>query len=254
MNKTTICWFSCGITSAVSCKLAIAEYKNIELFYINTGSQEEDSLRFLSDCEKWFKQPIHILKNEKYEDHFDVIKKRKFINSPHGAACTYELKKKVRYQLEDDVKGWTHQIFGFDASEQNRAKRFFEQYPASKPAFPLIESGITKEMAAAIIERNGIELPRMYKLGYRNNNCIGCVKGGMGYWNKIRIDFPKQFKKMAQLERFIGNTCLSEAICTNGQKSKQPLFLDTLDPYRGRIDAEVMPSCDLFCELEFMNI
>ena len=30
----------------------------------------------------------------------------------------------------------------------------------------------------------------MYDLGYPNNNCIGCIKGGMGYWNRIRKDFP----------------------------------------------------------------
>ncbi len=37
----------------------------------------------------------------------------------------------------------------------------------------------------------------MYDLGYPNNNCIGCVKGGMGYWNKIRKDFPEVFQKRA---------------------------------------------------------
>ena len=43
----------------------------------------------------------------------------------------------------------------------------------------------------------------MYKLGYNNNNCIGCVKGGQAYWNKIRIDFPETFNKMAKLENLI---------------------------------------------------
>ena len=32
------------------------------------------------------------------------------------------------------------------------------------------------------------------------------------------------------------------------------LFLDELDPSRGNFPSEVLPSCDLFCELEFMNI
>ena len=36
--------------------------------------------------------------------------------------------------------------------------------------------------------------PLMYDLGYPNNNCIGCVKGGMGYWNHIRKDFPEVFE------------------------------------------------------------
>ena len=54
----------------------------------------------------------------------------------------------------------------------------------------------------------GIEIPAMSKMGYNNNNCIGCVKGGMGYWNKIRKDFPEVFAQMAQIERDVGATCL----------------------------------------------
>ena len=41
----------------------------------------------------------------------------------------------------------------------------------------------------------------MYDMGYPNNNCIGCVKGGMGYWNHIRKDFPEVFDSRAKLER-----------------------------------------------------
>ena len=51
-------------------------------------------------------------------------------------------------------------------------------------------------------------MPKMYKLGYSHNNCVGCVKGGNGYWNRIRIDFPDVFKKMSKIERDIGVTIL----------------------------------------------
>jgi len=52
-----------------------------------------------------------------------------------------------------------------------------------------------------MVERAEIELPEMYKLGYEHNNCVGCVKGGMGYWNKIRVDFPLRFKEYADMEK-----------------------------------------------------
>jgi hypothetical protein len=55
-----------------------------------------------------------------------------------------------------------------------------------------------------MIERAGLMLPLMYRLGYHNANCIGCVKGGAGYWNKIRRDFPEDFEEMAQIEESIG--------------------------------------------------
>jgi len=41
----------------------------------------------------------------------------------------------------------------------------------------LIDNDLSKENCLAIIDRAGIEIPMMYKLGYNNNNCIGCVKG-----------------------------------------------------------------------------
>lgn len=83
-----------------------------------------------------------------------------------------------------------------------------------------------------------IELPAMYKLGYSNANCVGCVKGGMGYWNKIRVDFPEIFKRTAELERKAGHTCI---------KGK---YLDELDPNAGRFEAIELPECGIFCEVE----
>ena len=88
---------------------------------------------------------------------------------------------------------------------------------------------------------------KMYKLGYNNNNCIGCVKGGMGYWNKIRVDFPLHFDRMAKLERQIGYTCLH-----NDKEGN--IYLDELDPKRGRMTKEVMPNCGLVCDVEFADL
>ena len=93
--------------------------------------------------------------------------------------------------------------------------------PDFQHEFPLIDKMLSKEDAHAILERLKIASPVMYNLGYRNNNCIGCVKGGMGYWNKIRIDFPEVFERMARLEREVGHSCI------NG------IFLDELEPDRG---------------------
>ena len=76
----------------------------------------------------------------------------------------------------------------------------------------------------------------MYDLGYMNNNCIGCVKGGMGYWNKIRKDFPEVFNSRSKLERDIGHSCI------------KGVFLDELDPNRGRSN-EVIPDCGIMCEI-----
>lgn len=238
----TIAWFSAGVTSTIACKLALKKYPDVQIFYIDTGSEHPDNERYLKDCEKWFGQEIEIRRNSKYTSAMDVWQKKRFINSPNGAPCTFELKKKVRYAIEDELKIYDRQIFGFDNTELLRAKRFTEQNCTLKPEYPLIDADLSKRDCMAILLRIGIELPAMYRLGYHNNNCIGCCKGGMGYWNKIRYDFPDVFTKMARLERDIGHTCIKDT------------YLDQLDLHRGHYPQELEPECSIFCEPEFQYI
>lgn len=242
-----IAWFSCGATSAVACKIALGLYDDVRIYYIETGTAHPDNARFIADCEKWYGKKINVIRSKKYSCVSDIIKKG-FINSPHGAACTLELKKKVRYDLEKELVDWDGQVWGFefDKKEINRAIRFKQQYPHTKPLFPLIEKQITKSDALGMLWKAGIEIPVMYKMGYNNNNCIGCVKGGMGYWNKIRIDFPDKFNEVANIERQIGATCLKDE---NGK-----IFLDELDPNRGDPVEEIIPDCSLICQIEFQDI
>ena len=237
----TIAWFSCGCTSAVACKIALKECRDVKIFCCDTGGEHEDSRRFLEDCEEWFEEKITIVRNTKFADHFDCLQKKGW--GAVGASCTLELKKKMRWKIEEENPNFEAQIFGFDLSEKSRAHRFSTEYPAAKAVYPLITHGLTKKECLAIVERAGIRLPSMYKLGYKNNNCIGCVKGGLGYWNKIRIDFPKAFQRMAEIERLRGFACHKE-------KDGTPLFLDELAPDRGEFCKELLPECGLFCELE----
>ena len=177
----------------------------------------------------------------------DVLRKG-YINGPTGAACTLKLKKEVRYKLEKEFGCWDGQVWGFDfdPKEINRAIRLKQQYPETKPLFPLIERQITKQDAMGMLWKAGIEIPAMYKLGYNNNNWIGCVKGGMGYWNKIRKDFPDKFNEMAEIERKIGATCLKD--------NKGKIYLDELNPNRGDPVQEIIPDCSLICQIEFQEI
>jgi hypothetical protein len=239
-----IAWFSCGITSAVACKIALQKYNDVELYYTHIGSQHYDSLRFLRDCEQWFGKKINIRQNEMYNTHFDIYRDFGFIKIRKFTQCTMELKIKIRRQIEDEIgiKNIEAQIFGFDISEKHRAENM-QALLTTKCVFPLIESKLDKSNCIGIIQKVGIEIPEMYKMGFHNNNCIGCPKGGMGYWNKIRNDFPDVFKEAMNVENKI-----KHSILRNGDGS--PLFLKDLDPKRGDYPTEIMPNCGLFCDLE----
>jgi hypothetical protein len=131
------------------------------------------------------------------------------------------------------------QVFGYTSEEEGRAARFKAQNFDVDLWTPLIDAHLTKADCLDIVRKAGIELPMMYKLGYRNNNCIGCVKGGQGYWNKIRVDFPEVFARMAAQERELGASIL--------RRDGQRLFLDELDPEAGRYEPLEDIGCSMLC-------
>lgn len=253
IKETVVCWFSCGVTSAVSIKKALDKYRdiyNFEIYYCHINSAHSDNKRFLKECENWFKHKIITIHNKKgYKDQFDVIEKTRFINGVGGARCTLELKKSIRYDIEksfenDYSKIIKYQVLGYEFSKKeiNRAIRFIEQNPKSKAIFPLIENYLSKKECMKILLNTGIELPKMYSLGYSNNNCIGCVKGGKGYWNKIKIDFPEVFEKMVQAENNLNHSCIKNTFLRDLKESKKQ--------YKN-ID---IPDCSNFCEVELSDI
>lgn len=260
-----VCWVSCGAPSAVAAKVASTQFKGtheVVFCYQDAGAEHEDNKRFLKDLGKWLGKEVLVQKSDKHEDIYDVFKKRRFLVGPGGAPCTGELKRKVAEEFLNWGKDL--EIFGYTADEQVRVDRFMKNNPERNICNILIEKGLTKADCKAILINKGIELPAMYKLGYKNNNCIGCVKGQAGYWNKIRVDFPEVFKRMAELERDIGaaiNKRYRKALPheMNLQKPngkplvdkrgniRERVFLDELEPTAGRYRDEESIQCGIMC-------
>lgn len=226
-----VAWISAGVSSFIAAYLG----KPDKCIYIDIADQHPDSIRFIKDCEKALGMKIEILSSE-YKNVENVCRTFNFVNGIWGAKCTEVLKKRVRKLWESKQTEPITYIWGMDCTEKARANKLCESMPKYEHVFPLIDNNLTKEEAHGILERLGIRRPVMYDMGYRNNNCVGCVKGGMGYWNKIRRDFPDVFESRAKMERDLGHSCI------------KGVFLDELDPNRGR-NNEVLPECGIACEL-----
>ena len=238
-----VAWFSAGVSSAVATRLAIDEID--EILYTHINDQHPDTMRFVRESEAWFGKPVTILQSEKadVETAVRTAGGKGYINGVAGASCTRSLKRRVRQEWEQAHPGRpTTYFWGMDANEAHRAERVLETMPEFNHRFPLIEQKIGKAEAHEILRASGIQRPAMYELGYHNNNCVGCVKGGMGYWNKIRIDFPQVFQSRANLEREVGASCI------NG------IFLDELDPQSGRHEGPILDECGLLCELQSLPL
>ncbi len=246
-----LCWFSCGAASAVAAKVALSKYAGthpVEVLYCDTLAYEHpDNARFLRDVERWLGVEIKVLRSKEYRDIYDVFDRTGWLVGPAGARCTVELKKvpRLEYQRPDDIH-----VFGLTADERKRIDRFREVNLDLKLDIVLQERGITKRGCYTAIKEAGIELPAMYRLGYNNANCVGCVKGQAGYWNKIRKDFPDIFAKMALTERRIG-----AAINKRYEgETRIPVYLDELPPDMGRHDEEPDIECGPQCVLPLGGI
>jgi 3'-phosphoadenosine 5'-phosphosulfate sulfotransferase (PAPS reductase)/FAD synthetase len=233
----TVSYFSAGASSAVATKLVIDQIDRI--MYTHIGDHHEDSLRFVRDCEAWFGKPVEVWQSP-YKDVDTACRANSFIRSPQsGAVCTRVLKRTVRKQFEYENEGSMRIVWGLDCDETERIDNIRRNMPNHEHLFPLADQGISKEHAHQILKASGIKRPAMYDLGYNNNNCRGCVKGGMGYWNHVRVDFPDIFVSRVKLERDLGFPILSNKYG----------YLDELDPQRGRHTPPVVEDCGIMCEL-----
>lgn len=245
MTQRIICQFSCGAASAVATKMVLTEYGHENVAIINAYIKEEhpDNRRFLTDCEMWFDHPIVVLRNGKYESStHEIWKRKRYIIGHHRAPCSMELKRDLlnAFKNPNDIV-----VLGYTAEEQDRYDRFIDANNGQRVLVPLIDKGLTKADCLGLLERAKIQLPEMYRLGFNNANCIGCPKGGAGYWNKIREVFPDQFYQIADIQEKIG----PGAKFMRNRRTNERIYLRELDPTHGRIEDELEISCSFECVL-----
>ena len=225
-----ISWYSAGVSSAVASAIA----KPDRIIYIDIEDQEKDTYRFIRDCEQWFNKKIEILKSPLGSVE-NACLSASYIRGPAGAACTRLLKKRVRKEWEIANPGRHTYVWGVDSDEKDRAERIMQAMPQYDHLFPILDK--TKQHVHGMLKAAGIKRPAMYDLGFGNNNCRLCLKGGMGYANKCRELWPDLFDRRAKMERRIGAHMLKEC------------YLDELDPNRGREQKIIIPDCGVFCEI-----
>lgn len=231
-----VSWFSAGISSFLATLLA----KPDRVIFIDIDDHHPDTRRFVAESsnifEREFGTVVETLRST-LGSVDNACRMRGAIKFVKWAPCTEYLKRRVRKEWEAGRTDALEYVWGMDYDERDRASRIVDAMPKQKHIFPLIDACMNKEDCHGFAAKYGIKRPAMYDMGYNNNNCIGCVKGGMGYWNKIRIDFPSVFESRAKLERLIGASILKEG------------YLDELDPNRGRAQKPIVEDCGLFCEL-----
>lgn len=225
-------------------KLALVDNPDLVIAYCEVKEEHPDNKRFLKDCEKWFGKEIIILGNDKYDRSiYEVFQKTRYIAGVGGARCTKELKKQVRmdFQQPNDIH-----IFGYTVEEQHRVDRFIDANNEVDIITPLIDEGLTKDDCLGILKQAGIELPVMYLLGFKNNNCLGCCKSSSpGYWLLIKRHFSDYFDRMNEMEKL-----LNVRICKYDKDGvTHRIQLHEIPSHIPAMDDSVDVQCGIFCQM-----
>lgn len=236
----TLIWFSTGAASFAAAKIILAETRNAELVMCETNNEDPDNYRFEADVVRHLNQPVVKLKSSKYDSVRDVWRTRRYIAGIHGATCTGEMKvaPRLEYQRPDDIH-----VFGYtnDKEDITRFNNLKSNYFEMNVRAPLIEAGIDKSAALAVVERAGLVLPRTYAMGFPNANCMktGCGKASSArYWALYRLHFPENFAETAAFSREIG----ARLTRINGERC----FIDEIPPDHPTTKP-IIPACDFMC-------
>lgn len=226
--------------------------RHVEYIYCDVSwDEDDDNQRFLGDVEKWLGITVKRIKSTKYTTTDEVFEDRQFMSSPNGACCTTELKKVPRfaYQWPEDIH-----IFGYTANEtmplckdprKDRIAGFERENPELFTDWILRDAGMVKADCHRMIAEAGIEQARMYRLGFPNANCKGCVKmTSPDGWNRTRKHFPETFKRRAEQSRRIG----ARLVRLKGER----IFLDELPPDETEVVKEDL-SCGPQCSIAPMK-
>jgi hypothetical protein len=235
-----LAWYSDGAASACMAKLAVEKYGPlVEILKCDTTSSEHpDNLRFRREVESWIGREITLISSEKYADVNEVFERTGYMAGIYGARCTVELKKLPRFTYQDVAD--TH-LFGFTADEHKRISEFEKNNPELYLEWILRDQNITKAGCFRMLSDAGIKRPVMYDLGFKNNNCLGCVKAtSPKYWNRIRAHFPEVFQRRCEQSRRLGVRLTR----VRGQR----IFLDELPLDAGKYEAEPDISCGPQCQ------
>jgi 3'-phosphoadenosine 5'-phosphosulfate sulfotransferase (PAPS reductase)/FAD synthetase len=263
-------FFSGGIMSWAAAKRAVAKYgaENATLLFTDTLIEDEDLYRFLDEAASNI--GARLVKIADGRTPWQVFHDEKMIGNTWADPCSKILKRQLSLKwLRENVEPReTSLVFGIHFMEEHRLECEVKDKTTGKIVkrgvrpryndlgFPHVEAPMCNKpwMGEGQIHEwlasEGIEKPRLYKLGFSHNNCGGfCIKAGEGHFANLLRTLPERFAHHeAQEEAFNAarpgrkrQTVLAPLVEVGGKLKRVPV---SLKEFREKIEAGGQP--DMF--------
>jgi len=210
MKYHTAVQCSGGAASYVAAKLTLEEcgHDGVCLVFADTLIEDEDLYRFLNDAEQ--KLNHSIVRIAEGRDPWQVFKDERMMGNSRVDPCSRTLKRRLlgKWRKENCTDDCVV-VIGYDATEDHRFQRLRARMAPVRVRAPLLEKGYWREQTHALVETDGLELPRLYKMGFPHNNCGGfCVKAGQANFALLLENMPERYAlheaKEEEFRKFVG--------------------------------------------------
>ncbi len=235
-----IVFYSGGIVSWMTAKRVIEKYgkENVILLFADTLIEDVDLYRFIDDTVA--EMGVKFYRVADGRTPWEVYKDSNFLGNNQKAPCSYVLKQRVSedWVIDNFSPDECVLYLGIDWSESHRkiapVKKWHPytvQFPMCEPPF-MDKSDMFKEL-----EKIGIEVPRLYKMGFSHNNCGAfCCKAGQGHFAKLLKELPNKFKEVEEKEQEVRESIGKDVTILRKQVNKK-MYRYSLKQLREDIEA-----------------
>jgi len=197
--------YSGGLGSWMAAKIIAERYgtEDLILLFADTLIEDEDLYRFLREGADNIGVPLTTIAEGRTP--WQVFHDTRFLGNSRVGNCSKILKREfirkwieARYKPDECVMYLG--IDGMEAHRHDRAAQYWEPYTLVSPLCeaPFYSYGQIKER----LEAEGIEIPRLYRMGFAHNNCGGfCVRSGQGQFAHLLKMMPERFAHHEQKEQ-----------------------------------------------------
>lgn len=237
-----LCLFSGGLVSWATAKRVVQKHgtEGVVLLFADTMMEDEDLYRFIVEAAANVGVPLTRIADGRTP--WEVMRDERIIGGGMTGAdpCSKLLKRQLldRWQREN-CGPETVSYVGLDWTEEHRLARMRKRMPERKWEAPMTDPPyMSKPQMMAWLKEEGIEAPRLYKLGFPHNNCGGfCIKAGQAHFALLLRTMPERYAyhegKEEEMRQMLGKDYAVLREQTNGVK--RPL---TLRKLRERIESQ----------------
>lgn len=244
---STIVLFSGGAASYIAAKRQVSKYgaDNVTLLYTDTRSEDADLYRFLGDAEKVLGVPVTRVADGR--DVWEVFHDERYLGNSRIDPCSRVLKREQskKYMAECDPETTTVTL-GITWDEKHRLDKMHRFWSPFVLEAPLTEPPyLTRDDMYSEIRADGIELPAMYRRGFRTNNCGGaCVKAGKGQWAQLWREMPERYLYHEEKEQELREHLGKDVAILKERVDGEARYL-TLREFRERLEAREVSQGEL---------